>query len=197
VLRRTLAITLVLLASATTAGAQPAPLISLHGDSVAAQASTNLRNRLERLGPVRLDATERAIIVDKLPSIRMVGQNDRVVAEVLVLGAGDANDRHGDARMRRDIRNALDALRDVPCVRWLSLKIAGVNGFYQGYVDRADDFNRILATEIVDYPNARIAPYRQWAVANSSAFKADGLHHTAQGRARFAAWVQQVVDRCP
>jgi hypothetical protein len=191
----------LLLAFAAPAQAQPAaappPLISLHGDSVAAQALPNLRNRLQRLAPVRLDATERAVIADKLPSIRVVGQNDRVVAEVLVLGAGDANDRHGDARMRREIRQALDALRGVPCVRWLSLKIAGVNGYYQGYVDRADDFNRILAREIGDYPNARVAPYRQWANTHPGAFRADGLHHTATGKAQFAAWVQQVVANCP
>ena len=71
-------------------------------------------------------------------------------------------------------------------------------GYYQGYVARADDFNRILATEIVDYPNARVAPYREWAATHAGSFKADGLHHTAQGKARFAAWIEQVVDnpRC-
>jgi hypothetical protein len=197
VLRRTLAVIVLLGALASAASAGAAPLISLHGDSVAAQALPNLRNQLERLGPVRLDATERAVIADKLPSIRRVGQNDRVVAEVLVLGAGDAYARHGDARMRREIRQALDALRGVPCVRWLSLKIAGVNGYYEGYVDRADDFNRILARQVADYPNVRVAPYRQWANAHPGAFRADGLHHTARGKAQFAAWVRQVVDNCP
>ena len=193
-----LVVLLALLVAVTApAGAQAAPLISLHGDSVAAQALPNLRNRLEQLAAVRLDATERAVIADKLPSIRTVGQNERVVAEVLVLGAGDANAWHSDARMRREIRQALDALRDVPCVRWLSLKIAGVSGYYQGYVARADDFNRILAQEIVDYPNARVAPYRQWANAHPGAFKADGLHHTARGKTQFAGWVQQVVANCP
>jgi hypothetical protein len=197
VARRTLVIIVLLLALAGTAEAQAAPLISLHGDSIAAQASTNLRNRLQRIHPVRLDATERAVIADKLPSIRVVGQNGRVVAEVLVLGAGDANNWHTDARMRREIRQSLDALRGVPCVRWLSLKIAGVNGYYQGYVQRADDFNRILAHEIADYPNARVAPYRQWANAHPGAFRSDGLHHTARGKTQFAAWVQQVVANCP
>jgi hypothetical protein len=197
VIRRTAVVLALLLAVAAPAQAQPAPLISLHGDSVAAQALPNLRSQLERLHAVRLDATERAVIADKLPSIRIVGQNPRVVAEVVVLGAGDANDRHGDGRMRREIRQVLDALRDRPCVRWLSLKIAGVSGYYQGYVDRADDFNRILAAEIADYPNARVAPYREWANTHPGAFRADGLHHTARGKARFAAWVRQVVDNCP
>jgi hypothetical protein len=82
-------------------------------------------------------------------------------------------------------------------VRWLSLKIAGVNGFYQGYVDRADDFNRILAAQIVDYPNARMAPYRQWSNTHPGAFKPDGLHHTAQGKTRYAAFLEGVVDGCP
>jgi hypothetical protein len=195
--RWTVGVVVLVLVLGAAAQAAAAPLISLHGDSVAAQALPNLRNQLERVAPVRLDASERAVIADKLPSIRIVGQNERVVAEVLVLGAGDANAWHGDARMRREIRQALDALRDVPCVRWLSLKIAGVNGYYQGYVNRADDFNRILAQEIGDYPNARVAPYRQWANAHPGAFRADGLHHTARGKAQFAAWVRQVVENCP
>lgn len=193
--RRTLALVVVLVALATAC--QPLPLISFHGDSMGAQAASNLRNRLTRNHRLHFDATERAVIADKLPAIRIVGDNPQLRVAIVELGAGDANDRHGDARMRRDVRRVLDALRDVPCVRWLSLKIAGVNGFYRGYVQRADDFNRILAAQVARYPNARVAPYRQWANANRRAFKADGLHHTAQGKTRYAAFVEQVVDRCP
>lgn len=182
---------------ALAAGCQPLPLISFHGDSMGAQAAPNLRNRLTRNHRLHFDATERAVIVDKLADLRAVGDNPQLTVAIVELGAGDAYDRHGDARMRRDVRRVLAALRDVPCVRWLSLKIAGVNGFYQGYVDRADDFNRILANQVADFPNARVAPYRQWANANPSAFKADGLHHTARGKALFAAWIEQVVDGCP
>ena len=181
----------------TALSASPAlagPLVSLHGDSVAAQAAPQLRNRLTPEHRLRLNASERAVIADKLPDIRLVGENPNMDVAVLVLGAGDANHRHGDRRMRRDIRQVLDALHDVPCVRWLSLKVGGVNGYYQGYVDRADDFNRILAHEIVDYPNARVAPYREWAAGHGGSFKADGLHHTAQGKTRYAAFVEGVVD---
>ena len=176
------------------ADAAAGPLVSLHGDSVAAQDAAQLRNRLTPEHRLHLDATERAVIADKLPAIRAAGDNANVDVVVLVLGAGDANNRHGDGRMRREIRQALDALRDVPCVRWLSLKIGGVNGYYQGYVERADDFNRILAAQVRDYPNVRVAPYRQWAAQHAGSFRSDGLHHTAQGKTRFAAFVEGVVD---
>jgi hypothetical protein len=181
------------LAVASPAGAA-GPRVNVHGDSIAAQDATQLRNRLTPQYRLRLDATERAVIADKLPAIRVAGDNPNVDVVVLVLGAGDANSRHGDRRMRREIRQVLDALRDVPCVRWLSLKVGGVNGYYQGYVDRADDFNRILRAQVADYDNARVAPYREWAATHAGSFKADGLHHTARGKTRFAAFVQQVVD---
>lgn len=174
------------------------PRVSFHGDSMGAQGAPQITHRLTRHHRLYLDATERAVIDDKLPSIRALAQNGpRPDVAVIELGSGDANDRHGDARMRRNIRQVLDALRDVPCVAWFSLRIAGVNGFYQGYVDRADDFNRILTTEVADYPNARVAPYRQWSVEHAGAFKADGLHHTAQGKTLFAEFVEQVADNCP
>jgi hypothetical protein len=187
----------VLVALAT--GCQSRTYVALFGDSVPAQAAPNIRNRLTPEHRLLLDATERAIIDDKLADIRSVaGSGDVPDVALVVLGAGDANDRHGDARMRRNIRQVLDALRPVPCVRWLSLKIAGVNGYYQGYVQRADDFNRILAAEVADYPNARVAPYREWALQHGGSFKADGLHLTRAGKARYAAFLEGVVDnpRC-
>jgi len=195
--RRTLAITLLLVALAS--GCQTRPYVGIWGDSVAAQARTNLQNRLTPEHRLFLDVTEQALTPDKLASIRAVAQSaDPPHTAVLVLGAGDANAWHGDRRMRRNIRNVLDALREVDCVRWMSLKIAGVSGYYQGYVARADDFNRILAREIRDYPNARVAPYREWAASHPGSFKADGLHHTRAGKARYAAFVEGVVDnpRC-
>jgi hypothetical protein len=197
VTRRSLAALLFLVVLAS--GCQARTYVALFGDSVPAQAAPNIRNRLTPEHRLLLDATERAIIDDKLPDIRAAGSSaDPPDVALVVLGAGDANDRHGDARMRRNIRQALDALRAVPCVRWLSLKIAGVNGYYRGYIDRADDFNRILAAEITDYPNARIAPYREWALQHGGSFKADGLHLTAAGKTRYAAFLEGVVDnpRC-
>jgi hypothetical protein len=174
------------------------PRVSFHGDSMGAQADRQIVNRLTRHHRLFRHSVERADIADMRPSIRvLVEEGPLPDVAVVELGSGDAHQRHGDERMRRDIRRVLDLLRDVPCVRWFSLKIAGVNGFYQGYVDRADDFNRVLAREIADYPNARVAPYRQWANAHPEAFKADGLHHTARGKTMFAHFIEDVVDNCP
>jgi hypothetical protein len=164
-----------------------------------AQATTEIRQRFVQHHPVHINATERAVTRDKLAAIRTLAANPstRPSIAIVELGAGDANNRHGDARMRRDIREVLFALRLVPCVRWLNLKLAGVNGYYQGYVQRADDFNRILAQEVQRFPNAQVGRYRQWALANPRAFKADGLHHTAGGKRLFAAFLDRdVADRC-
>jgi hypothetical protein len=190
------AILLVVLALASACDLRAMSRVSVHGDSIAAQASTNLRNRLTANGHrvARFDATERALISDKLTSIRRMARDNRPDVAIIVLGAGDANARHGDARLRSDIRAVLQALQNVPCVRWLSLKIRGVSGWYAGYVDRADDVNRILANQVAAFPNARVAPYREWAAGHPGAFLADGMHHNAQGKTRFAAFVEQVVD---
>jgi hypothetical protein len=176
------------------------PRVSFHGDSMGAQADRQITNRLTQSYRLFRFSRERAVIADMIPVVREVMQFPNPPAIVIVeLGAGDANTWHGDERMRRDIRRILDLVRPVrprPCVRWLDLKVAGVNGFYQGYVRRADDFNRILAREITDYPSARVAPYRQWARAHPGAFKADGLHHTARGKALYARFIEQVVSNC-
>ena len=163
-----------------------------------AQAAPQITNRLTRSYRLHLDASERATVQDKLPAIRrLVQQGPLPDVAIVELGSGDANNGYGDARMRRVIRQVLDALRPVDCVRWLNLKVAGVNGFYQGYVRRADDFNRILERQIADYPNAQVAAYRQWSVQHGGSFKADGLHHTAAGKARYAAFIEQVAGNCP
>ena len=199
--RRTLAIGVLVaaLASGCQYVGSTGPFVSVHGNSMAAQARTEIRNRLIVEHRIYLDVTERATTETKLATIRAAAESATPPeVAVIELGAGDANEWFGDTRMRRNIRRILDALRGVDCVRWMNLKIAGVNGYYRGYVARADDFNRILAREIADYPNARVAPYREWAVEHPGAFKADGLHHTAQGKRLFAAFIERVVDnpRC-
>ena len=174
------------------------PRVSFHGDSIGAQADSEIVHRLTRHYRLFRHSVERADVTSMLPSIRtMVENGPRPDVAIVELGAGDAFERHGHERMRRDIRRALDLLRGVPCVRWFSLKLAGVDGYYQGYVERADDFNRILARQITDYPNARVAPYRPWAHAHPGAFKPDGLHHTERGKTAFAHFVESVAGRCP
>jgi GDSL-like Lipase/Acylhydrolase family len=173
------------------------PRVSFHGDSMGWQADQQITHRLTRDHRLFRFSRERAVTADMIPVVRQLMQNVRKPQIVIVeLGAGDANNFHGDQRMRRDIRRMLDLVRTVPCVQWLSLKIAGVNGYYQGYRQRADDFNRILARQAADYPNTRVAPYRQWANANPGAFKADGLHHTEQGKTRYAQFIEGVADNC-
>ncbi len=200
VLRRTLALVVALLVSVAGAEASDAagPLLGFHGDSMGAQARTQITAKLSQEYQPIVRAQERADIDTMAPGIREQVERPAPPEIVLIeLGAGDAHERHTDAGMRADIRRVLYLTRDIPCVRWLNLKIAGVNGFYQGYVDRADDFNRILAQEVARHDNARVAPYRQWAAVHPNSFKADGLHHTELGKIRFAAFLDQVADNCP
>jgi len=202
VFRWTLALIAVLIVSLAGAGASGAagPLLGFHGDSMGAQARTQITAKLSQNYQPVVRARERAVIDTMTPGIRELVQRPVPPQIVIVeLGSGDAHQRHTDAGMRSDIRRVLFLTRNVPCVRWLSLKIAGVNGFYQGYVDRADDFNRILAAEVARHerPRVRVAPYRQWAAAHPNSFKADGLHHTEPGKTRFAAFIDQVADNCP
>lgn len=184
---------LVLLAT----GCQVPPLVSFHGDSMGAQARTQITNRLSRDHRAIVRARERAVINTMTPGIRAVmARADPPDIVIVELGAGDAHGWHSLVRMRRDIRRVLQLTRSVPCVRWLSLKVGGVHGFYRGYVARADDFNRILARQAALYPNVRVAPYRQWAAARPNSFKADGLHHTQRGKVRYAQFIQGIANRC-
>ncbi len=174
------------------------PLTSFHGDSIGAQDDAQIVDRLTRDHRLFRYSRQRATIGDMVPVIRSLIEEGPVPEVVIVeLGAGDAQDRHGDTRMRQDVIRVLDLLDEIPCVRWLNLKIEGVNGFYQGYVARAPSFNRILARRIQDHPNARVAAYRQWAIDHPSSFLADGLHHNAQGKLRYADYVRSVADSCP
>ena len=201
-LRRTLAIVATLTVVLAGSGAADAagPRLGFHGDSMGAQGRVQITAKLsEDYQPV-VRAQERAVIDTMAPGIQALVDSPNPPAIVIIeLGSGDAHERHTDAGMRADVRRVLRMTRNIPCVRWLSLKIAGVNGFYQGYVDRADDFNRILVEEVARHesPGVRVAPYRQWAAAHPNSFKADGLHHTEPGKVRFAAFLDQVADNCP
>ncbi len=195
--------TLAILAALVTVlvGIGPAgaagPLLGFHGDSMGAQSRTQIAVKLSQDYQPIVRARERAVIDTMRPGIRELVERPVPPQIVIVeLGSGDANERHTDAGMRADIRGVLHLTRDIPCVRWLSLKVAGVNPYYQGYVDRVGAFNRILAEEVARHANARVAPYRQWAAAHPGSFKADGLHHTEPGKTRFAAFIDHVADNC-
>ncbi len=198
--RRTLAIVVLLaaLGAGTAAAGATEPLLGFHGDSMGAQAREQIAVRLDQHYRPVVRTRERAVIDTMVPGIQELVERP-VPPEIVIveLGSGDANARHTDAEMRADIRRVLHLTRGVPCVRWLSLKVAGVNPFYQGYVDRVDDFNRILAHEVARHANARVAPYRQWAAAHPGSFRADGLHHTEPGKTRFAAFIDGVAGNCP
>jgi hypothetical protein len=198
-MRRSLAVVtlVVVLATGCQFVGSAGPYTSFHGDSMGAQADRQIADRLTRSYRLFRYSQERAVVATMIPVIdRMMRGSPRPQIVIVELGAGDANEFHGDARMRRDIRRVLDLVDSVPCVRWLNLKIAGVNGFYRGYVARADDFNRILAREVDRHPNAEVAPYRRWAEANPDAFKADGLHHTRRGKLAYARYIESVAATC-
>jgi hypothetical protein len=197
--RRIVTIVVLVAALAVAVPARAAePRLDFHGDSMGAQARRQVGNQLDREHVLRLRARERAVIRTMAPGIRILAHGpNRPDIVIVELGSGDANDWHSLARMRQDIHWVLELVRNVPCVRWLSLKTRGVNPFYQGYVRRADDFNRILGRQAALYPNVRVAPYRQWSAANPTAFKADGLHHDLDGKPRFARFLRDVALRCP
>jgi hypothetical protein len=191
-------LTLVVLASGCRYIGDRGPRVFFAGDSMGAQADQQIVNRLTRDFRLFRYSRERATTPSMVEVVRSVMESEpRPEIAIIELGSGDANRWHDDARMRRSIRRVLDLLRPVPCVRWLNLKIGGVNPFYQGYVARADDFNRILVREIRDYDNAGVAPYRQWANQHPQAFKADGLHHTARGKTQYAAFINGAALSCP
>jgi hypothetical protein len=196
--QRLLLLGLVLLLAGCEYVGATGSLTSFHGDSNGSQADSQIVDRLTREHRLFRFSLPRATIATMLPVLRSMMEEGPVPEITIIeLGTGDAQERHGDTRMRRDVRRVLRLVREVPCVRWLSLKIAGVTGWYQGYVERADDFNRILARQVRDFDNAEVAPYREWAVDHPGAFLADGLHHTEGGKLHYADFVRHVANACP
>jgi len=163
-----------------------------------AQADTQIAQRLGQTYRLFRYARERATIATMVPVIEdlMAGSPPEIV--IVELGAGDAYERRTDAQMRTAVRRVLTLVRPAACVRWLNLKVGGVNGFYEGYVARADDFNRILRAEVARTPTTddAVAPYRRWAADHPNSFLADGLHHTPRGKTRFAAFLDTVAATC-
>ena len=136
---------------------------SFHGDSMGAQADGQITERLSRTYRFFRYSQERATIATMLPVIERL-MNERPPEIVIIeLGSGDAYTWRTDAQLRADIRRVLTLVRPADCVRWLSLKIGGVNGFYEGYVARADDVNRILRAKIARTPTTKntMAPYQR------------------------------------
>jgi lysophospholipase L1-like esterase len=171
--------------------------VALFGDSVADDAAAETTARMaERYGYIGYNR-RRGAIEDQLFALAVLLERDPPDVLVVELGVGDAQAFHDDQRMRDDIVRVLEAARGVPCVRWLTLKEAGVNPFYQGVVARSGAFNRVLAETIAPYPNAEPVDYDVWAQAHPQHYLADGLHFNEAGRSAYGHWLAtRVAGSC-
>ena len=171
------------------------------GDSIAADAAGPLAAAFTEVSGRRpyLALVDRSMIGDHVAGIERFGQvfaDDPPEAAVVALGTGDARDPRPAATVRSEVKRVRAALRDVPCVAWVDVKAAGVNGFYTGVVAYAGWVNVVLRSELDDRPGIERLNVTRWADRNPEAFLADGLHFNAEGTVRYARWLAERAQRC-
>ena len=191
--RAVLGIGLVIVLGACDYAGSAGPKLGLFGDSVADDADWRIENQLTRSYRLYQLNLRSGTTSDQIGNVRALVRDDKPRILIIELGIGDAQAWHGDTRMRNDIQALLERAASVDCVRWLNLKVAGVNPFYQGVVARSDDFNRILGNRARRFANTQVVDYDAWAQAHPEHFLADGLHHDFAGRAAYAQWLRTEV----
>ena len=171
------------------------------GDSIAADAAWALAAAFVEVSGRRphVALVDRSTIGDHVGSIERfvrVFAADPPEVAVVALGTGDARDNRPAGTVRSEVTRARAALRDVPCVLWVDVKAAGVNGIYPGVVAYAGWVNVVLRSELDDRPGIERLDMTRWAARHPDAFLADGLHFNADGAVRYAWWLAGRAQRC-
>ena len=171
------------------------------GDSIAADAGWALAAAFVEVSGRRpyLALVDRTRIGDHVGSIERFGRvfaADPPEVAVVALGTGDARDNRPAGPVRSEVARVRAALRDVPCVLWVDVKAAGVNGIYAGVVAYAGWVNVVLRSELDGRPGIERLDVTRWAARHPDAFLADGLHFNADGAVRYAWWLAGRAQRC-
>jgi len=169
------------------------------GDSLMLQSREEITTQVERgYDLVGFDA-ENARRTDEMVqrAIDLVEQTDPDVV-LIGLGANDAGQGRSDIQMRAAVAAILGAhALQQPCVRWFDLKTTPVAVWPSHYVSRATAYNRVLAEEMSEHPNATTISISRWAPrAGAAHFLSDGLHFSPAGEDEAGLLARQAVVGC-
>ncbi len=150
------------------AAAQPDPTILAFGESVMLQSAAALAHDL---GPVRVDAAVGRHIVDGISILEHREATGALAGTVIVqLGNnGPFYDGQFDEIMA--------ALRDVPTVVWINVRVPRE---WEGHN------NRIIASGVPRYPNARMVDWNAATAGRPDLFWKDGYHPRPAGARLYA-----------
>lgn len=172
-------------ATAATPVGPPAPLApALVGDSLAVGATPFLPTawRIDaKYGRALHEQESLALLAAVPPAVRCV---------VVALGTNDVHHRLSQDQMVAEVERVDQLLAGHACVRWTTVKVAGVTPFYNpAWPSYAAQWNRVIdkhaAGEVLDW-NAI-------AEAHPEYFLGDGLHMEQRGQAAYAAFLRDGV----
>ena len=155
---------------------RPSPTILAFGESVMLQSAKALAGDL---GPVRVDAAVGRQIDDGISILERRAATGALAAIVIVqLGNnGPFYDGQFDEIMA--------ALRDVPTVVWINLRVPREWEAHN---------NRIIASAVPRYPNARMVDWNAATAGRSDLFWKDGYHPRPAGARLYADLVAAAID---
>ncbi len=196
-------------------GEASAPKVALVGDSLLFAAGWWTTHDLTELGyQAWTNGVIGQTVADRMPKLRQMLASDPDVV-VIELGTNDAGHASREVTQERQdqaleaelasTREALDLVRDVPCVVWVTpsshVRIA------PEAVGGAEMHNRLAAkyTAAVNdevernHPNVIVADWSTWSASHPEWFDADGIHSNAveAGQRGMAALITTSVQQCP
>lgn len=163
------------------AGAARVPLVL--GDSL----TDSVRSRFP--SGWRVQARPGLALFEALSLVRDA-RPDRARCVVLAFGSNDVDENRSASQMRMTIDIVNRLLAGHPCVRWTTVKVAGITYYGHGqWAPGARRWNRLVATHAV----GTVLDWNGVAAAHPGYFVGDGLHLTTAGQQAYAALLRTGV----
>lgn len=163
------------------AGAARVPLVL--GDSLTDSVRTRFPSGW------RVQAQPGLALFEALPALRDA-RPDRAGCVVLAFGSNDVDENRTASQMRSSIDTVNRLLAGHPCVRWTTVKVAGITYYGHGHwVTSARRWNRLVAAHAV----GTVLDWNAVAATHPGYFVGDGLHLTPAGQQAYATLLRTGV----
>jgi peptidoglycan/LPS O-acetylase OafA/YrhL len=146
------------------------------GESVMIQGAQALA---KDLGPVRVDAAVGRHVADGVEILERRAASDELASTVIVQLGNNGPFRAGQ------FDAAMDALKDVPLVVWVNVRVPR---------DWEAHNNRVIASGVARYPNARLVDWYTATADRPDLFWKDGYHPRPRGAKLYADLIAESVN---
>jgi hypothetical protein len=131
------------------------------------------------LGPVRVDAAVGRHVADGVEILERRAATDDLASTVIVQLGNNGPFRAGQ------FDAAMDALKDVPLVVWVNVRVPR---------DWEAHNNRVIASGVARYPNARLVDWYSATADRPDLFWKDGYHPRPRGAKLYADLIAESVN---